>query len=200
MLFIAQHLQILPQIAARARIEAGGGLVEQEDSRMMQQAFSELNAALHPTGKCLYTFLGAVGQTYASQDFDYAFFKRCSAQAVEVSLMPEVLVRGQLWVDALRLKYHANLATETGGILCRIASHDHGATCGRDHERRKNPEERSFAAAVRAEQTEQLCRADVEGNAIQRRSILVAMNQILHGNDGRGCVLVFGTGIGECRS
>jgi hypothetical protein len=41
----------LPQIAASARVEAGRGLIEQQDRRMMQQSFRKLDAARHAAGE-----------------------------------------------------------------------------------------------------------------------------------------------------
>ena len=41
-----------------------------------------------------------------------------------MSLMPEVLVRGEFGVDALRLKHDADLAAHGWRHLCRIAAHD----------------------------------------------------------------------------
>ena len=54
----------------------------------------------------------------------------------------------------------------------------------RNHQGGKNPEERGLAAAVRTEQAEQLRRTHVERNAVQSGAVLVAMHQILDGNDG----------------
>ena len=75
-LFVAQHLQILPQIAAGAGIEARGRFIEQQNAGMMQQAFREFDAALHASGKSFDAFLGAVGQADASQNFVDALFQR----------------------------------------------------------------------------------------------------------------------------
>ena len=65
MFFIAQHLQILPQVAARAGVESGRRLIEQQHSRMVQQALCQFDSPLHPTGKCFDAFFGAVGQANA---------------------------------------------------------------------------------------------------------------------------------------
>ena len=50
---IAERLEILPEVAARAGVEAGGGLVEQQNRWGVNQAFCELDAALHASGECL---------------------------------------------------------------------------------------------------------------------------------------------------
>ena len=69
MLFVAQHLQVLPEIAPGAGIEAGGGLIEQQHSGMMQQSLGQFDAALHAAGESFDQFLGAIGQADAREDF-----------------------------------------------------------------------------------------------------------------------------------
>ena len=71
-LFVAQNLQILPQVAARAGIEAGGRFVEQQDAGMMQQSLGEFDAPLHAAGERLDAFLGAIGQSDPRQNFSDA--------------------------------------------------------------------------------------------------------------------------------
>ena len=65
MLFIAQNLQVLPQIAPSSRVKPSGRFIEQQNPRMMQQAFSQLNAPLHAARECLNSFLRPVGQSDA---------------------------------------------------------------------------------------------------------------------------------------
>jgi hypothetical protein len=53
-LLIAQDLQVLPKIAPGARIEAGGGLVEQQNLGMMKQTLGKLDAPLHASGESFH--------------------------------------------------------------------------------------------------------------------------------------------------
>ncbi len=114
-------------------------------------------------------------------------------------LMPQVLVRGQLLVDTLRLKDDANLPAETGRILRCIATHHNGAPAGRDHQRRENPEKRRLPAAIGSDQTKLFRRTHVKRNSIQRSPVLVAVDQVLYGNNGRGGWLNFGSSFRERR-
>ena len=58
---ISEDLQVLPEIATGARIEAGRRLVQQQDRWMMQQTFCELDAASHASRKSLDQFFHAIG-------------------------------------------------------------------------------------------------------------------------------------------
>src|SRR5580704_6062476 len=101
-----------------------------------------------------------------------------------MSLMPEVLVRGELLVDALRLKDHSDLVPQSGWLLRGVATHNGGAAGGGKHQRGKDPEEGGLAAAVRAQQAKQFGGADVERNAVESGTVAVAMHQILDRNYG----------------
>src|SRR5579862_1398188 len=115
-----------------------------------------------------------------------------------MSLMPKVLVRRELRVDALCLKHDANLAPEAGCIRRGIASHNEGTAGGRYHQGRENAEKSSLAAAIRTEQAKQLRGTHIERNSIQRRAVFIAMDQILYGNNrGGGSGLSFRPGINE---
>ena len=100
--------------------------------------------------------------------------------------MPKVLVRGELQVHALSLEHDSDLTAECGRILSGVAAHRQGSTGGRDHQCGENAKQRGLAAAVRTQKTEDFCGTDIERDAVQRRTILVLMDEVLDGNDGLG--------------
>src|SRR5215472_1975954 len=167
---------------------------------MMQQAFGQLDAALHASREGLDAFLGAVGEADAGEDLVDATFQRGSAEAVKMSLMPEIFIGSELRIDALRLEYDADLAAEGGGILGGVEAHHQSSPGGRNHQRRENTEKRGFAAAVRTEKAEKFRGVDIEGNAVQGRAGFVFVDEILNGNDrGGGTMFHFRTKIGKRR-
>ncbi len=109
------------------------------------------------------------------------------AQAVEVSLMPEVLVGGELGIDALGLEDDADVTAQGSGLPDGVKAGDGGAAGRRHHERGKNAEESGFSAAVRTEQTKKLGGADVERDAVERGAVLVTMDKVANDNDGLAC-------------
>ena len=159
-LLIAEDLQVLPKIAPGAGIEAGGGLVEQQNLGMMKQTLGELDAALHASGESFDPIGGAVEQSDAGQNFVDSCLEFGAAQAVEVSLMPEIFVGGELGIDALRLEDDADVAAQRSGLANGVEAGDGGAAGGGDHERGKNAEQRGLAAAVRAEQVRRVRRGE----------------------------------------
>ena len=100
--------------------------------------------------------------------------------------MPEVFVGGEFGVDALGLEYDTDLTADGARIVSGIAAHDLGATGRGDHQSRQDAEKSRLSAAVGPEESEEFGRADVEGDAVERGSTFVAMDQILNGNDRLG--------------
>src|SRR5208282_376466 len=107
-----------------------------------------------------------------------------TAQAVEVSLMPEVLVGGELEVDALGLEDDADMAAQRSGLANGVEAGDGGAAGSGDHEGGKYAEESGLAAAVRAEKAEKFGGVNVEGDAIERGAVLIAVDEVANDNDG----------------
>src|SRR5580658_259373 len=107
---------------------------------MMKQAFGEFDAALHASGESFHAIVAAVEQSDAGQDLDDSLLELGAAQAVEVSLMPEVFVGGELKVDALRLEDDSDVAAQGSGLADGVKAGDHGAAGSRNHERGKNAE------------------------------------------------------------
>lgn len=100
--------------------------------------------------------------------------------------MPEIFVGGELGVDALGLENDADVAAKRSGLANRVEASDHGAAGSRNHERGKNAEESGFTAAVRTEETEEFGGANVERDAVERDAVLIAMHEVVNGNDGLG--------------
>src|SRR5215831_17952022 len=150
----------------------------------MKQTLGQLNATLHASRKRLNPLFGTIGQSNSRQDFFHSPLQCATTQPIKMALMPQVLVGGQLWIDALRLEHNTDLTSELRRFLRSIASQHNGVASSGNHQSRKNPEQRRLAAAVRAQQSEELRWTYVERNAVQRSAILVFMNEILNGNNG----------------
>src|SRR5215472_16418496 len=144
----------------------------------MQKAFGEFEAALHASGESLGSLVGAIEEVDARQHFFDTGFEGLAVEPVEVSLMPEIFFRGELDVDALCLEDDADLAAEAVGIFGGVGAENDGAASARKHQGRENAEERSFAAAVWAEQAEQFGGAHVEGHVVEGGAVLVFMDDV----------------------
>ena len=72
-----------------------------------------------------------------------------TGQAVQVALGAQVLRDGQGFIEALRLKYHADRAAHGGGIARDIVAGHFGAAAGGHHHGGEDAKERGFPASVR---------------------------------------------------
>src|SRR5262245_52949359 len=108
-------LQVLPKIAASSGIKSRGRLVEQQYRRVMHQAFRELQPPLHTARKRFCFLLCTVKQSHMAQHLVNSCLQSGAMQAIKMSLMPEVLSRRELDVDALGLEDDANMAAHSVG-------------------------------------------------------------------------------------
>ena len=99
----------------------------------MQQSFGEFDATLHSAREGFYPFLGAIGQTYSREHLRDTRIQTGSAEAVKVSLVPQILVCRELRVNALGLEDHPDLPPQPGSVFGSIAAHDYRPACRGKH-------------------------------------------------------------------
>src|SRR5215813_4089057 len=148
MLFIAQSLQVLPQIATRSWIQSGCWLIQQEHRWMMQQPLRQLQSPLHSTGECLGSFLCAVRKSNPGQHFPHARLQRRTVQAIYMPDEHQVLFGRELHINTLLLEDHANYPAYSSGFRGHVMTHDERAPASWNHQRREDAKGRSLAAAV----------------------------------------------------
>src|SRR5579863_3108625 len=105
-------------------------------------------------------------------------------QAIQMSLMPEVLGRGQLHINTLRLENYANLPPQIVRITRDIEAHDRSASPDRNHQRGEDAKQRGLAAAIGSQQPEKFGVTNIKRHAVQSSAVAVMMNNILDRNHG----------------
>ena len=83
-----------------------------------------------------------------------------------MTLVAKVLGRGELQVNALGLKHHADFSPQLTWFLRGIVSQDERAPPNRNHQRGKNAKYRGLSAAVRPKQAEQFRRTNVKRHSV----------------------------------
>ncbi len=178
---VAQILHVPRKIAARRRVEAGGGFVHQQHLRPVQQRFGDLDAAPQAAGERLHQVLAAVGQPSRSIAFSMRSRRSAPLRAVQVALRAQVLLHGERFVEALRLEHHADVAAHRRRVRApRRCPASIGAAFGGDHHGGENAEEGGLAAAVRPQQAEDLALFHFEADVRKRDAVTVAMGEILN--------------------
>jgi hypothetical protein len=95
-----------------------------------------------------------------------------------MSLMPEILGGGQLYVDALGLEDHTDLAAQAVGVAGNIKSHDLGVSTNWNHQSGEDAKQRRLSAAIRSQQSEEFGLTHIEGDTVQRGAITIMMHDI----------------------
>ena len=107
-------------------------------------------------------------------------------QAVQVSLVPKILVSSELWIVALGLEDDADVAPQCAWIGGCIESLNDCMPASGEHQRRENSEKCCLTASIGPKQPEQLRITDFESDAIERSTVIVAVNEILNADNGTG--------------
>src|SRR5207237_3328683 len=94
-----QLLDHLPQVEAALGVEARGGLVEEQDLRVADEAGAEVEAPAHSTRVRLGRAVGGVPEGEALDELVGASARLGPAQVVEPAHQLEVLAAGEVLVD-----------------------------------------------------------------------------------------------------
>src|SRR5271170_4451853 len=101
-----------------------------------------------------------------------------------MSLVLQIFRDGEFEVDAARLEDDTELLAHSIRVARDVEALNASAPAGRRHQRGEDAKERGFAAAVRAEEAEDLTGAHLEAEAVEREALSVAMGQAVE-HDGR---------------
>ncbi len=180
----------VPQAAAAARVQSGGGLVEEEQARVADQAHRQVEAAAHAPGVGGGRFAGGVGQGEPLQQVGGAPAPGAAAQPVQVGHQAQVLLAGEQAVDRGVLAGDADLRAHRVGLADRVVAEDaHPAAVGAD-ERGEDLDHSGLSGAVGAQQGEDGPGGDVQVDAVEHGLVAVGLAEP-GGRDGR-------TGGGRC--
>ncbi len=103
-----------------------------------------------------------------------------AAEAVQMALRAQIFLHGESLVQALRLEDHAHFAAHGGRFALDVMPGNDGAAGGGHHHGGQNAEQGGFAAAVGAEQAENLALPHFETDLRQRDAVPVSMGQIFN--------------------
>src|SRR5271163_3594601 len=94
-----------------------------------------------------------------------------------MSLVLQIFRDGEFEVDAARLEDDTELLAHSIWVARDVEALNAGAPASRRHQRGEDAKERRLAAAVGAQQSEDLTGAHLEAEAVERETLSVAMGQ-----------------------
>ena len=184
--FVADLLQVLPQVAACAGIEAGDGSSSSSSrGRCSMPLASSTRRRRPPESFSTRSRLRSARPSRASISSARVRSSR-PPQAVEPAVMDDVFHHGELLVDARRLETRRRAARESHRGSRRRSKPRmlHFALLERN-QRREHAEERRLAAAVGAEEGEDFAGRDAQRQVANRLVLAVAMGQMRDVDGGR---------------
>ena len=175
---VSQRAQLRQEVPAGRRVEPGARLVEEQDGGPRKEPLGELDAAPEPPRQPLRELPRALGEPELDEKHVDALGELGTAQAVEPAVMAEVLLDGELAVDARVLEDDAEPAAHRVRRARHVVTEDAGGTAVGRQEGGEDTEEGALAATVRAEETEQLAARHGERHAGERLTSPEAAAQI----------------------
>ena len=144
--------QELPELEPRARVEAGGRLVEEQHARLADQAGAEVEPAAHAAGVAADETVGRVAEAEPLQRVGRTAARLGPAETVQQPDDLEVLAARELVVDGRELAGQPDQLTHLLGVADDVVPvHERGAGVGLQ-QRREDADERRLAGTVRAEE------------------------------------------------
>ena len=107
---------LLPHVGAGLRVQAGGGLVQEQRPGAVDQPHGHVQLALHATRVGAGLAVGRLGEAEAVQQLVAAPLELAPAHAVELALEGEVLAAGRLRVDPGLLGHAADRLADPLGL------------------------------------------------------------------------------------
>ena len=175
-----------PDLVAAARVEPGGGLVEEEDPRPRQQARCEVEPAAHPAGVGARGAVGGVGEVEALEQLVRATPGRRRREVEQAAEHHQVLAAREDLVDRRELSRQPEQLTDDRGLVHHVVTEDLGPSGFRCQQRRKHAHQRGLASSVRPEQPEHRALRNNEVDPQERWSRAEALRHSLDADGRRG--------------
>ena len=174
---LAQLAQELTQLDPGSRVQAGGGLVEEQHLGIVDEGVREAQPLLHAARQAEHVGVALVREVdqleQVADDAPPLGRTEAVAPTEEVQVLPDLHVV----VDPERVRHVAEDAAHRLGVPADRFTGDPGIAGSRFEERREHPQHRRLARAVGADEPEDLARLDGQVHAADRDGPVVALHE-----------------------
>ncbi len=179
---VAQRANRLPGRAASLRVEARGGLVEEDQLGIADQGEPEIEPAQLPAGELAAANVGAIAQPREVEHLVHG-----AGGGVEAGPVRERLARCDVAVDPARLEHYPDPPAQRDLSARGIVAEHGDLALGARTVPLEDLDRRGLARAVRPEQAEDLAAVDRHVDPTQRLEVAVALAQPADLDRGSGC-------------
>ena len=175
---IVDLAQELPHRAADLDVDPGGGLIENQQPRLVHQRARDHQAALHAAGQAARDAPAPLPQLQLLEVLLGALARYRARDAVEARLVDHDRVRGLEHVEVQFLRHDADAGLGRLQLVVDVVAEDARLAGGLVDERGDDPDERGLAGAVGSEQREEVAPLDLEVDALERlHAVSVGLGQ-----------------------
>ena len=157
-----------PEVRAALRVEAGGGLIEEEDVRSVYERGGEVEPTPHATAVRAGRSGGRVGEIETREQLVGPRPDGLGLQVRQLSHHPEVLVASEVLVDRGVLTGEADALAHFLRVLAHINTEHLGPPAAAGQNRGEDAYGCGLAGAVRSEETEHAAGGDREVDSVER--------------------------------
>jgi len=169
---------------AGLRVQAGGGLVQQQQARVVDQRARQRQAPLHAAGQLTRLGIGLVGEGGKLQQLGHTLVHHSALQAEVAAEYAQVLGAGEVWVQCVELGDHAQLRLDGQRIAghqqrrgARLRREVHFATVRR-RQAQAHADGGGLARPVGANDPETLAGSNGEGHVVHHRGLAITFAQV----------------------
>ena len=167
----------VPHGVAAARVQARGGLVQEDDAGRRDEGHREVEAALHPARVGGERLAGGLDEVELLEQLGHPGLRALRSEVAQPGHQQEVLLAGEQLVDRGELAGEADRGADAVGVAHDVASvHECRAAVG-PHQRGQDVHGRRLAGAVRAEQRGDGARAHGEVDVVEHDLFAVGLPQ-----------------------
>lgn len=172
-----------PDLVSCFYIDADCRLVENKQLRIVQKRARNRESTLHSAGEVAHRIVGAGAQPDEIENFSNS--RVGVLNIVECCSEFEILPRTHFGVESGLLGENTDLRAELSGILRNILTEYPSCSSGWSDESAGHIDERRFACAVRADDTDDCARRDAQRNAGECADFTELADYILDVDRGR---------------
>ena len=169
--------QPVPHHVPGLRVQPGGGLVEDQDLGLVDERAGDRQAALQAAGQRVDLVPGPVRELDEIKQRVGPLPDEAAGQAEVPAVDEQVLPDGQLDVEGVLLRDHAEPGPHRGVIVYRVAAENGQLPAGRRRDAADHPHRRGLARAVRPQEAERLAAVEVEIDPVHRHEIPEPLGQ-----------------------
>src|ERR1700758_5475553 len=180
-------MQLLPEVAARGRVDAGGRLIEQQQARLVQHAGGEREALLPAARKLARELLGAAGEAESLERLAHRGL--AVGHLIYARHEVEVFADRQILPERETLGHVADVAPDRGALAQDVVAEAGAAARVGRQQAAQHADRGRLAAAVRPEESEDLARLHLERQVGDHVLVAEALVEPAHvDRGGRGGV------------